>query len=127
VPPPPSWPAGRSEIPGRKGRGRPDRLRNDDRTLPGRADQDAAAGALRFFREIVEHGGGADHFADRLDQRLALFLGEQTADLLGPLAQQAGSLVEYLPALFDIGRAPCRPGAPGRGQRLVEVGGAGKV
>jgi hypothetical protein len=101
-------------------------LRNDDRALPGRADQHAPAGALGLFREIVEHGGGADHLADCLDQRLALFLGEQAADRLGAFAQQGGGLVEDLATLFDIEGAPFGPCAIGRRQRLVEVGGAGQ-
>ncbi len=43
--------------------------------------------------------------------------------MLGALAQQGGRLVEDRGALLDVRRAPFGPGALGRGERLVDIGG----
>ena len=46
--------------------------------------------------------------------------------MVGAFLQQVGRLVEDRGALFDLGRAPQRPGALGGGERFLEVGGGGQ-
>ena len=82
------------EIPRREGRGRPDRLADDDRALAGRADERAAIVALDLLGIPIEHRRRADDFGLGLGERLALLLRQDRGDVVGALAQQVGGLVE---------------------------------
>ena len=89
---------------------------------PGGADQRAAIVALDLLGIPVEQLRRAHHFGLGLGQDLALLLGQDRADMVGPLAQQRRRLVQDRAALLDVGRAPFRPGAVGGGERLLQVG-----
>jgi len=94
------------EVPRREGRGRADRLADDDRALAGRADQGAAIIALDLVGIPSEHRRRSGDFGLGLGERLALLLRQDGGNVIGALDQQGGGLVEDRRAFLDIRRAP---------------------
>ena len=110
------------EIPRGERRDRTDRLLDDDRALPGRANQHAAIGAFGFLGTIVEQGGSAGNFAARFGDRLALLERQQRGDGLGAFAQKRRGFPKDRAARINIQGPPRLKTFVGRSKRFIEIG-----
>ena len=89
-------------------------------SMPGRVGRQLLAGKpQRLAGEEVEDLRGAQHFADRLGQRLALFARQQPSELVLARDDLVGDLLQDVVALLDAGARPCRKRRAGSGDRLL--------
>src|SRR4051794_35952374 len=77
--------------------------------------------AQRFAGEIFEDPSGAGDFPDTFEKRLALFTGQQAAELLAPLQNQAADAIEEVGTHFRRAVGPGGKRLAGRGNSGIDI------